>query len=337
MSGTSIDWRPLVEVVNRSRLLVLTTHAAPDGDAVGSEIALARHLGRLGRDVRVVNPSEIEPRLSFIAEGVSVEVYEPSLHDAVLSEADAIFVLDLSQWGLLGDLAEPIRQGRARRVVIDHHGSPSDLGEIAAIDPTASSTGELVHDFLLALGGEIDGPTAACLFAAVATDTGWFRFQRTGPEVFLAAAELMTKGVHPYSLYSRLYEAREWKKLLAIREALDRVEPRLGGQAAFLTLDRSAFERVAPDSLDTEALLDFGLSVREVEVSALLRDAGPGKTKVHLRSKGRVDVRQVAARLGGGGHHNAAGAVIELPLQAAAAALERELAPMLLALRDSSA
>ncbi len=323
-----------MDVLEREDRFVVVTHESPDGDAAGSTVAFARHLRDRGKSFSVLLPSALDERFEFLARDLDVQVYEPMLHESVVLETPAIVVLDTSQWNLLGRLADPISRSPAVRVVIDHHRGPSDLAQVAAIDPDASSTAELVYDLLQRLGATIDGLSAASLFTALATDTGWFRFQRVGPDVFRAAADLLSKGISAYDLYTRIFESRTWPGLRLLGETLEHFQPRLGGRAAFLLLDRPTYLRIAQDPLATEAVLDFGLSVREVEVCALLREGEGGRIKISIRSKGRVDVAAIAGRLGGGGHHNASGVLMDGPLGLAADRLERVLQPVLEALSD---
>ncbi|MCF0234752.1 MAG: DHH family phosphoesterase, partial [Thermoguttaceae bacterium] len=198
-----IDWKPFVELVSASQNIVVAAHVRPDGDCLGSALALARALRKLGKTVLVVNAQTPPPNLAFLDPDGDVVEY------ATLSEERRAFVLnadlrmsvDTSAWAQLGPAGEIFKLPGARKAVIDHHAIADDVGAERFVDPRADSAGSLVFDAIQALGVELTPDVAFPLFVAISTDTGWFRFGSTSAETYRRAAALVEAGVRPDAIY----------------------------------------------------------------------------------------------------------------------------------------
>src|SRR5882672_8233934 len=172
-----IDWSPFVEIVRRHQRFLLTTHVRPDGDGLGSQMALAEVLRRRGKEVRQVIASAWTPRYDFLDPGRHIERFTPPGDDW----AEAIVVLDTGTWNQLGDFGPFLQKSKAARVVIDHHLTQDDLGATRLVDATAEATARLVYDAIAALGEPLPEAAANALYVALAMDTGWFRHSNTTP------------------------------------------------------------------------------------------------------------------------------------------------------------
>src|SRR5688500_12176870 len=220
----AIDWEPLREIINRNERFVLTSNVRQDADAIGSELGGASLLDRLGKRARIINTSGMPDHLECLDPNRRVHKFGQDFDAAGVEDADVHIILDTSAWVQLGDLAKVLRRTPAVKVVIDHHVSSDDLGAIEFKDTTAEATGTLVVQLADALGMEIPAEAAAPLFAAIATDTGWFRFPSTRSETLRIAARLMDLGVEPHAIFAALYERRSPARLRLAGRVLSKVE-----------------------------------------------------------------------------------------------------------------
>jgi phosphoesterase RecJ-like protein len=191
----------------RARLYVLVTHVNPDADAIGSQVGLGRYLKSLGFEVRIVNQDETPADLKFLEfDGPYAESYDPARHDGLLDAADAIVLVDNSAPDRLGRMESPSRARAAKTFCIDHHPSRTTPWAGNVIDTSASATAVIVHELVRAEGAMPDRAAAEALYAGLATDTGFFRFNSTSPRAFRVAAELLEAGADPTRCYREVYE-----------------------------------------------------------------------------------------------------------------------------------
>jgi phosphoesterase RecJ-like protein len=303
-----IDWRPFVDLVRRHQRFLLTTHIRPDGDALGSMLALADGLTGLGKTVRTVVASRVADRYRFLNPGGRVEYFEPP-GDA-WRDTDVAVVLDTSAWGQLGSFADFFRSLTVAKAVIDHHRTQDDLGALRFVDPEVEATGRLVFDALAALGVPLSEQIATELFVALATDTGWFRHSNTRKPTFELAGELVDAGPRPELLYEQIYEQNTLERFKLMGLVLDRMQVTCGAKVAHTEIRRGDYEATGATPADSEDLVHFPRSVIGVEVGLLFMEQPRGGIKVSFRSRSRVDVARVAERFGGGGHRLAAGATL---------------------------
>jgi bifunctional oligoribonuclease and PAP phosphatase NrnA len=311
-----IDWQPFVKLVNEWKSFVLTTHMRPDCDAIGSERALALALRALGKDVRIVNGDPVPPHIAFIDPEKEVNVLGQDVQPDSLA-CDVLAVLDTSAWGQLGPMADVVRRISARKIVIDHHVSEDDLGATFFKDSTSESTGRLVLQAIDALGVELTQAMAVPLFAAISTDTGWFRFASVTEATLTAAARLIGAGAQPNKIFSALYEQNSLGRLRLQARILSNVKSHLGGRLLSSAITQDDLRAAGAEPTDTEDVINRLLGVSGVDVALLFLELGPMETKVSLRSRSAVDVRAVAERFGGGGHRAAAGVRYPGPLATA--------------------
>lgn len=311
----TLDWTPLSRFIAAHDRFLVLSHVRPDGDALGSSVAMAAILNHFGKDARVVNVSHVPPRYDFLdPSGTVIGHFGTTAPPEGLGDREAMVILDLSSWGQLGDMAGFVRDFPGPRLIIDHHVSQDDLGATVLKDTTAEACGTLVLRAARALEVPITGDMATALFTAIAMDTGWFRHPSTTPETLRDAAELMEAGARVDDIYRLLFERNTLGRLKMMGETLASLRTDLDGRIAYATVTREDFERTGAIPPDTEDLVDFTVSLRGVEVGLLFIEQRAGGTKFSIRSRAGFDCQKLAAKFGGGGHRAASGATIPDPL-----------------------
>ena len=293
----------------RGRKVALSTHVNADGDGCGSGSALARLLTQLGLEPRIVNPTPWPDMYRFL---LGDDVVDRSADGArALRGIDLLLVHDISDVGRLGILAPAVRELRVPRLVIDHH-VPGDepAGDFIFADVTACATGELVFDLASVLGLEITPPIARSLYAAILTDTGGFRFSNTSPRCHAIAAVLLSAGVDPEEMYTRIYASAPIGRLQLLGEALETLGIDREHGITWISVAAGALERHEVRSEDLDGIVEHARSVSGTRLALFFRDLGHGKVKVSFRSMGGVDVNRFARQFGGGGHAKASGALV---------------------------
>ena len=306
MCGKSADeaFEAIARRLAAADRLLIVTHARPDGDAVGSMAALAAAAQAAGKTARVLLPDEVPLRYEFLLAGARPAPAEQFA--ALADEADVVVILDTCAFAQLDGLDEPIRARREKIVVADHHETVEDVGAIQWIDKTAAAAGVMIAELLEALRWPVNAAAAEALLAAIATDTGWFRYANTDGRCLRAAAKLIDAGVQPDELYARLYESERLQRVQLRRRVLESLELHAGGKVATMAVRRADFEQTGARSDETEDLVNEAMRIGGVEAAVLLVDSGDC-VRASLRSRGGVDVAAVARRFGGGGHRRAAG------------------------------
>lgn len=312
-----IDWQPLVEIITNHQSFLLTSHCRADCDAVGSELALAQVLQALGKQVIVVNGDAVPSHIGFIDPEHQVRVLGEDIQATELNDIEALIVVDTSAWGQLGPMAEVVREFAGTRVVVDHHVESDDLGATVFRDDRAEATGRLILELAESLEVEITTEIATPLFAAIATDTGWFRFSSVCEETFLALAKLVAAGAQPPAIFSALYEQHSLARIYLRSRILSHVVSDLDGRLLSTHVTRQDFRETNSNKTDTEDAINALLTVAGSEVAVLFVELDDELTKASLRSRSDFDVRAIAEQFGGGGHRAAAGVTYKGKLEEA--------------------
>jgi phosphoesterase RecJ-like protein len=314
---STIDWQRFTKIVRSASKILLTIHQRPDGDCVGSALAMRQILLRLGKEVRIVAPHKTPPTLAFLDPHGYITALENMTEEdkRYMQTVDIFFVLDTSSWAQLGDMATPFRESTAQKIVLDHHVKGDDIGAEKFIDSTAEATGALVVQAADALGVPITAEIAQSAFAALSTDTGWFRFSNVTPETFRTAARLTEAGVQPDAMYRELYEQESLGRIRLIGRTLSKTETHLDGQFMLTWILLEDFDAAGARSSDSEDIINMLLQVRGSKMAVLISELKDKSFKVSFRSRCAVDCSVLAARFGGGGHKKAAGATFASPFE----------------------
>lgn len=293
----------LLRALRQGQRFLLSGHANPDGDSIGSALGLSRILRGLGKGAVVWN-LDATPQIYRAlpgAERIHTGETPPSGFPAAFDTVVALECPTLDRTGLEDHLAAlPLLN-------IDHHLGNTQYAAHNWVDTAAPSLGQMIHRLARALNVSLDAETATCLYLTLVTDTGGFRFANATESAFTAAAELVRDGAQPQKVSEWLYESRPEASVRLLGELLGSLQIHASGRVATALLVPQMFERAGATSADTEGLIDYPRSIAGVEAVALVRQTGEGEQKVSLRSRGALDVQRLALRYGGGGHRNAAG------------------------------
>lgn len=288
------------EEISKNRSFLITTHENPDGDAVGSTLALAGYLRKLGKEVTLYCRDPLPDLYTFLPLADVVVNAIPAGH------YDICFVLDVGEFRRAGEELVNF-PGIGKFINIDHHLHCDRFGAINLIDSDACATGALIYRIIREAGHEIDYAIALCIYTAVITDTGSFRYSNANPEAFTIAGEMVAAGVNAWHVAEKLYERQPRQRLALLALALATLEVSSRGDYAAVTATLEMFDKSGANPELTDGFVNYPRSIRGVEVAIFFREIEKGLFKVSFRSKGTVDVSALAAVFGGGGHHNAAG------------------------------
>jgi phosphoesterase RecJ-like protein len=292
------------EILRRQRFL-LTSHARPDGDSIGSQLAMAFALDALGKSVRIVNA---DPAPDHYQDFPGMERIEIASH--VSADVDAVIVMecsDLSRAGVGGLEGEFL-------INIDHHAGNRLYGALNWHDESAAACGEMVFDVIRELGVPLTLEIATHVYLAILTDTGSFHHSNITPRTFDICRQTVEAGVNPAAMARRVFDSNSFGKLKLIGALLDSMELADQGRLAILYMDDTMLSACGCTHNDTEGLINLPLTAREIQAVIFFKVGPNGDVRVSMRSKYDVDVRAVAGRFGGGGHKNAAGFTVTEPL-----------------------
>jgi len=303
----------LKHIEQRNRF-VLTSHARPDGDAVGSALACAQILRLMGKDAEVIlhdGVPRIYQPLPFADRVRQAEAVNGEYEAAIILECDSIQRTRLS--GLENQFL----------ISIDHHLSGRPFAHVNWIDPSAVATAEMVYKLAREAGVTITPEIATCLYTAVLTDTGSFMFEGTNQHTFALARELVLAGADPAHCARNIYFGHSTAKMRLLGAALSNLHRE--GPLAWIWITQEQMDRYEAKEEDCEGLVNYALSIQDVEVAAFFRELPDKRYRVSLRSKGQLNVASVAERFGGGGHQCASGCSLEGPLSVAVARVLSQL------------
>lgn len=317
-SGAREGMRAVLAAIREGQHFLVSAHARPDGDAIGSMLAMAGILQQMGKKAELVSCDGLPliyhglPCARTIARKSVIEGH----YDAViLLECDGIARSRLH--GL---------EGR-KLINIDHHISGQNFADVNWIEPEACAVAELVYDLALEAGVKVTAEMATCLYAAVLTDTGSFCYDGTDSHTFELAANLVRHGARPAAIAEEVYFSNPTSKMMLLGAAL--MNLRRDGRLAWLSVTQDDMLRARAAEEDCEGVVNYAIGIAGVETAVFLRELKDRRIRLSLRSKGRVDVARLAEEFGGGGHHHAAGCTLEGPMHMATNVILERLRAML--------
>ncbi len=322
-------FQPLRDFLARHERLLFLTHVGPDGDGLLASIALSRYLKLTGKQATVVTEDKTPVFTApFDPEGLVRSREELLAQEDWAARFDACLILDTGKINRLGRLEEPVKASGLPLAVVDHHIREEDNIDCPSIiDPEAAAVGEMVADYLNEEGYPFDDPLITrALMACLVYDTGQFRFTNTSRRTLNWAARLVELGASAGEAYSIFWESNGAGSVKLLGTLMSRMKLDCGGRLAWFTLSAMELERFGVSRSETEEYISVPRSIESVEVIAFLSELENGRIRVSLRSKGRVEIHDVARMFGGGGHAFAAGARMRPPLEEAARLITAALA-----------
>lgn len=344
-SALTSVWRPVLELIENATRIVLSTHENSDGDGLGSEVAMFSVLRQLGKDVCIINPTNIPKNYQFLPYLSDALIFDErsSEHRQLLEQADLFMLLDTNHIGRTRAI-KPIvleRQKRGQKVVcIDHHLHPEEFADAMVCLSYASATGELAYELIKALEERygkplIDKNAATGLYTAIMTDTASFKLPKTTAHVHRIVAELLEREISPMEIYERIYNTLNENVLKLIGYGVGSIKLLEKDTLAYMCITQAMLNETGTVLSDTERLLDYMVGIPTTRVSLLLIELPDGRTKVSMRSRGDLAVNEIAMQYGGGGHKNAAGCIMPLPLPLAIEKLTADTTHLLMTIYNT--
>jgi phosphoesterase RecJ-like protein len=303
-----IDFQKLADIIRANQTFFITTHVNPDADAIGSEIAFHNLLGILGKKSKIINHSATPYNLKFLDADDIIEKFDESRHKALLDSSDVLVALDFNRIDRLVSMQKVFSESRQLKICIDHHQDPEDFVDHLFADSDYAATGHIIYDFIIKTEIiNINKDIAIPLYAAIMTDTGSFRFERTNADLHRIIADLLDRGVNPTEVYDLMYDESKLSKIKLLGRCLNSLKLIANDRIGYMILTQKDFNGLNAIESDTENFVNFILSVEGVRLGILFIELRNG-FKVSLRSKGIIPVNKLAGEFGGGGHINASGA-----------------------------
>ncbi len=307
----------IVEHLKRAGNILLATHIRPDGDALGSMIAMGLALKSIGKHVTLYNESKTPAGYRFLP---ATDLIEHHIAPDVLQLYDTMIVLDCGDIQRIGKLAQ--KSERIPTIInIDHHITNTRFGSFQCIHPSACSTAEIIYGLINEMRIDITRDIAVAIYTGILTDTGSFRFANTNKAAFAICHEMIDRGVDPADVAENVFGTYSLERIKLLNKVLDSIEISENGKISIMTLTRSMIQDIGPVSVsdnDISNFINYATHIEDVKIAALIREGKSGNSHpdtanpfhISLRSDGSIDVSVIASAFGGGGHMNAAGFTI---------------------------
>lgn len=291
----------VIELIEKHDRFAITSHIRPDGDSLGSSLALCWILRGLGKEAEVITRDSVPNAYMRLPGSRDVRVVSD-----IDRTYDAVFVIECS------DITRPGLPGLRDCFVIniDHHSTTALFGDLNWIDSTAAAVGEMIYNLAKAIGAKVTPEIASCVYAALLTDTGSFHFSNTTERTFKIASELVRFGAQPAKLSQAIFYNYPYARMRLVGLVLSTMQRDETGRIAWISMTREAMESSGASEEDADNIINYPLTIGEVEAVAFFREMGNSTYRISLRSKNRVNVARVAEEFGGGGHNNASGFTI---------------------------
>jgi len=295
--------REIIEKLRSAKKLLLVSHIYPDVDTASSMLAMKLALLKVGKEVSCYNAHDLAPNLRFLK---GSEGRFDKLHPK--KKFDATVLLDAGTADRFGNILDkPSRDRLGCIIKVDHHLTGDDISDLEFVDTKRSSTAELVAEIIKHYPIELDQDIAMNIYSGIVSDTGSFRYSNTNSATFKCAATMLATGINTWDVAMNLYENRPVEEIRLLSRTLTTLEVSDSGKFASLIVTRKDMQELGAEDYMLDGFVNFGRSIKGVEVSVLLSEKEDGMVKISMRSKGAVNVAEIAAAMGGGGHHNAAG------------------------------
>lgn len=307
-------WKALREFIDTKKRLLITTHVHPDGDAIGSQVALAEYVRRKEKKVFLINCDVTPKYFQFLDPDNKIELFSGERHNDLFATFDGCLIVDISDWARLRRVGTLIREYRLPVACIDHHIPTDDMGDVNINFQQASSTGELLYDFFCSGEEEMTQEMVDALYTCVLTDTGSFRYSNTTPRTHVIAADLLRRGAQFRRIFEEVYENYSGNRTKLMGYLLENMQFACNDRLAYFSLTQALLQQTGTELWETEGFSELARSIEGVELSLMFTETSDGRTKVSFRSKGHIPINGLANKFGGGGHKYASGALMDLAL-----------------------
>lgn len=308
------------EILSTPKKIVITPHKNPDGDAIGSVLALWHYLNTQGHLTRVIVPNDFPKFLKWMPGVENILIFEKKHEQSLgfIEEADIIFTLDFNDLSRIGEMQSAFEAAKADFIMIDHHQAPNSYARIMYSDVSMSSTCEMVYNFIEYLGDrdKISSEMANCLYAGILTDTGSFKYNSTTSQTHRVVADLIDKGAENTRIHNKIFDTNTADRVHLLGRALNNMVILKEYNTAYITLSKQELDKFNFKKGDTEGFVNYGLTLEGICFAAIFIENGDeSHIKISFRSEGDFSVNEFArAHFSGGGHINAAGGRSELTL-----------------------
>ena len=317
----------IIKALENANKIVITAHKSPDGDAIGSSLALFHYLNKLDKNVTVIVPDAFPVFLNWMEGSDKILLYdkETVVADKVIDSAEVIFSLDYNGLNRIGDLRNPIEKSSAVKIVIDHHQDPQDFADHYFVDTECCSTAQLIYEFIEKLEDldKLDKTIGECIYCGIMTDTGSFRYPSTRSKTHRIIARFIDLGVNGSKIHQEVFDTYSEERLRLLGYALTekmKVFPEYN--AAYISLTQEELKRFSFKNGDAEGLVNYPLSIKGIKFTALITEK-EGYVSLSFRSKDDFYVNKIAnEHFNGGGHIYAAGGMLETSLEDAISKVE---------------
>lgn len=317
-------------LLDESKQISIIPHSGPDGDAIGSSLALYQYLKKKGKKAQIISPSAYPIFLKWLPENSEVWIYTNMKKRAeeYLNSSDVIFIVDHNSFKRSGDMESALEKATATKIMIDHHPEPEPIVDLMFSDTGMCSTCEMMYEFIEALGDEdlIDARISECLYTGIITDTGGLSYNSSQPRTYQIVGSLIANGIDKSKIHSNIYDNFSTHRMKLLGHCLDQgLEVLPEYQAAIITLTKEDLVKFKYKDGDTEGFVNYPLSIQGLLMSVIFIEK-EDMVKISFRSKGNVPINEVAREyFNGGGHVNAAGGRTEESLQDAIANFKQVL------------
>ncbi len=316
-------WEPVNRFLQNKKNILITTHLNPDGDALGSEIALAHYLQQIGISFRIINADPTPSCFGFLDAQNWIAQFDSAQHSELFAAFDGGIILDVSDFERLGDMQDIVKTAAFPIACIDHHLAAAQVSAVQVVDEQCSSTGELIYDLLAVNNADFTREIVDALYTCILTDTGSFRYSNTTPQTHKIAADLLDRGARFQFIFSRLYESDSKSRLWLKGRLLADMHFEYHDKFAWFVLSQDLLKETGANIWEAEGFSELPRTVESVEISIMFTEAEDGSAKASFRSKGNIPVNTLAEQFGGGGHKFAAGAALPMTLEQAIPVLKK--------------
>lgn len=301
----------ILEVIESHSSFLISSHINPDGDSIGSQLALYSFLLDLDREAFIVNSDPVPAVYSFLPNSAQIKLEPPK------RETEILFVVDAGSLDRIGEkLAKKIAPSKTI-INIDHHATAVKFGDYNFIDPNAAASCEIIYKLIQLSGMKIGVQRAICLYVGIMFDTYNFRYSNTSPNTHQVAADLIREGAQPQELFEKVYESVDHSKLKLMGLVLNTVQVSQDGKIAWMWVEREMFKKSNTSKEDCEGLINYLGTIKDISLAIFFGEFEDGKTRISLRSKNGIEADKFAILFGGGGHKRAAGCTFNAPLKEA--------------------